>query len=270
MIAQAYCKNTARAYEKDIEQFFGKCPEELTAEEIRRITIQDMVRYVAFIAPLYSKATVARKVSALRTFFDMHVEQGTIRENPARSKLVRVPKPDPFSLTNGLTKAEARRLLSLPDRSTPQGRRDHALLLLMLTTALRRSEVSELTPQDVILERGYPVIRVRGKGDRKAVVKLPEKTYMALKQYMEEQPGEKIFNLTPNGIYFIIKQYAAKLGKDISPHSLRHTSITLALDGGAPIHKVQIMARHSDPKTTMRYYRNMRELEDAATDYIDL
>ena len=78
--------------------------------------------------------------------------------------------------------------------------------------------------------------------------------------------------LSSVSIRLIVKKYARLAGieKQISPHSLRHTAITLSLDGGATIRQVQYLAGHSDPKTTMRYDRHRNNLDDHATDYINL
>lgn len=78
--------------------------------------------------------------------------------------------------------------------------------------------------------------------------------------------------LSPGGIRYVVKKYGRMAGieKQISPHSLRHTCVTLCLDGGGTVRHAASLARHEDIRVTMRYNRNLQNLDDHGTDYIRL
>jgi len=126
---------------------------------------------------------------------------------------------------------------------------------------------------------------VTGKGGKRAKVKLQVHVKRALDEYAQQSgreiaPASPLFVATQHGrgevpmddssVAYIVKTAAKRAGisKRVTPHSLRHTAVTLALDGGATVRQVQAFARHSDPKTTMRYDRNRGDLDDNGADYI--
>lgn len=140
---------------------------------------------------------------------------------------------------------------------------------------------------DIHQERGHWVLWVKGKGGRLRKVKLQVPVLRALEEYMAKsgrekapeaplfvatQPNRGEVPLSTNTIAQIVKKRAKQAGitKRITPHSLRHTAITLALDGGASVRQVQQLAGHADPKTTMRYDRNRENLDDHGSDYIKI
>jgi len=157
----------------------------------------------------------------------------------------------------------------------------------MLYTALRRSEICALRWGNVHQERGHWVLWVKGKGGKLRKVKLQVPVLRAIKEYFDKSGRERgeeapLFvatqhdrgevPLSTNTVAQIVKRRAKQAGvsKRITPHSLRHTAITLALDGGASVRKAQQLAGHADPKTTMRYDRNRQNLDDHGSDYIKI
>ena len=117
---------------------------------------------------------------------------------------------------------------------------------------------------------------VTGKGGKVEQIKLKPGTYTAIFEYGNMHSRDEMFlnrygkPMSDQAVWDLVEKYCQRAGitKKITPHSLRHTFVTLAFDGGAGIHKVQAAARHADPKTTIRYFRNKNNLDDNAVDYI--
>jgi len=271
--------NTRRAYERDLCEFFQiGALERITVEMVKGVTLEQVVCYRNMLLDKYKPATVARRMSALRSFFDYCCSIGLLRTNPATSKLARSPRVDNESTKAGLTRQEAELLLKQPDKNTLAGKRDFALLLLLITAGLRRSEVVAVKKSDFMqIDRHY-VLNVTGKGMVPAQIKIQPRTYTAVFDYCSLHDSDYVFlnrfgrRMSDVAVWRIVEKYINQAGieKQISPHSLRHTFVTLAIDGGAELHKVQVAARHASPKTTMRYYRNKQNLDNNAIDYIDI
>lgn len=271
--------HTRRAYAADLCGFFGVgSMDEVSLERIQGITLEQVVAYRNFLLANYSKATVARKMSAMRSMFDYFCSVGLLRNNPATSKLARSPKVSADSSTAGLTRQEAELLLRQPDQNTLTGKRDYAILLLLLTAGLRRSEVVSIKKSDFFQVGSHVGLVVEGKGGKEAPVKMQPRTYAAIFDYCGQHRSDTVFlnqygqPISTQAVWRIVDKYVDKAGikKKITPHSLRHTFVTLAIDGGAKLVQVQTAARHADPKTTMRYYRNRDNMDDNAVDYIVL
>lgn len=271
--------HTRRAYAADLCGFFGVGSiNQISLDQIRSVTLEQVVSYRNFLLANYSKATVARKMSALRSMFDYFCSIGIMRYNPASSKLTRSPKVGNDSNTDGLTRQEAEMLLRQPDRNTLIGKRDYALLLLLITDGLRRSEVVSIKKSNFFQSGSHVGLEVEGKGGKTEKIKIQPKTHAAIFDYCNRHDRDTVFlnqygqSMSTQAVWRIVEKYAFMAGikKKITPHSLRHTFVTLAIDGGAKLVQVQTAARHSDPKTTMRYYRNRDNMDDNAVDYIDL
>ena len=290
--------NTIRAYQYDIAQFFSlQDIRQLTTEHVRRITLKNVVEYRNRLMATYRPATVNRKLSAVRSAFDYFVDGGLIERNPVKSKFVRGPRVPQESLTEALTREEAERLLRQPNRSTILGKRDYAILLLMLHDGLRRAEVVNLHCGTIKAEGYYHVLHVLGKGNKLRKAKIKPQVREAIAEYLEAQgidpsasqaekrplftrhahgrvpwQGKTESGLTGEALRQMLGKYVKRAGitKRIHPHSLRHTFTTLAIEGGAKIHQVQAALGHADPKTTMRYFRAYENLENNATDYVRL
>jgi len=144
---------------------------------------------------------------------------------------------------------------------------------LLAMNGLRISEALNADVEDLDTERGHRTLRIVRKGGKHVTVPLAPRTSRALDLYLGERTGGPIF-LTAAGRRMdrgaadqIVKRLArrAGIGKQISPHSLRHTFITLALDAGVALRDVQEAASHADPRTTMRYDRGRQSLDRHAT-----
>lgn len=286
-LAKQASKCTKRAYRSDLKIFF----EELQIQDPREVLPDHIISYRNRLSESLKPATVARRLTVIRQFFDFCVDLDLLPRNPA--KKVKPPRVNHSSTTNGLTREEAEELLRQPDRSTLMGKRDFAVLFLMINNGLRRSEVAAIRWGDFGEERGHTILTIRGKGGQEEITKIKSSVMEAIEEYKEASgrrfgrdtplfitsrtkvgdAGKRAEEpLSPETIRVMVKRYAelAKIKKRVSPHSLRHTCITLSLDGGASIRQAQYLARHGDPKTTMRYDSNRGNLDDHGTDYIHL
>lgn len=174
-----------------------------------------------------------------------------------------------------LTNPEIEAMLRVSDRRTVQGKRDYAILLLMLSTGLRKAEVCGLRMASITTYRSQPVIDVTGKGSRHRRVPLKGETLKALRDYWRSVPSlngnagpdRPVFMtlakhgpyeqqpLTPKAVDCVVRQTAKKalLKKRTSPHTLRHTFATALLDSGVDLRTVQDLLGHSHIRTTECY-----------------
>ncbi len=229
----------------------------------------------AFLADQYrskAKATsIARRLSALRRFFGLLLQQGTISADPTLR--VRAPKL-PRRLPKNLTEAQVEALLAVPDVSATLGLRDRAMLETLYATGLRVSELIGLKLVQVALDAG--VVRVLGKGSRERLVPLGEEAVAWLARYLAEaRPAlagaagsDAMFLTTRAGpmtrqaFWALIKRCAVPAGipaATLSPHVLRHAFATHLLNHGADLRVVQLLLGHADITTTTIYTHVARE-----------
>jgi tyrosine recombinase XerC len=211
-----------------------------------------------------AKASVARKLSAIRSFYRYLVREKIITKNPLEQ--VSSPKLDK-RLPSFLTLEEVERLLDAPDLSTPLGQRDRALLELLYASGLRVSELAGLTPGQVDLESNE--IRVLGKGSKERVVLMGEPAAAALKSYLKEGRTELLSKKRSQALFLsrygqrlherdvqkMLEHHAKKagIGRRVHPHMLRHTFATHMLDGGADLRVVQELLGHARLTSTQIY-----------------
>jgi site-specific recombinase XerD len=167
-------------------------------------------------------------------------------------------------------------LLKQPDTTTPRGRRDHALLVLLYDSAARVQELAELKVRDVRLENPSTVT-LHGKGRRIRIVPISNKTASIIESYLSEKgylkninalefplfSNNRKFNLSRAGISYILKKYvesAKKINKgilpqNVSPHSLRHSKAVHLLRSGVPLIYIRDFLGHFSVTTTEVYAR---------------
>lgn len=277
--------NTKKTYKAALQEFF----KDIDVSGLQELKYHDIIQYRdQLMRSRKEKATINKKLSCIRGFFSYLTALGVISRNPADHRLVRGFRVTNVSKTLGLNKQEIRQLLDACETTTVRGLRDRAICLLGVVEGLRRSEIANLKKRDVASEEGYQILTLKDtKSGDFYKVKLKPIVKEAISQYIKALPFELKFNdsifvslsnnskgrpLSDHSVNEVIKNRCRKSGlaKRITSHSLRHTCVTLALDGGAPIPKVQAHVRHKDPKTTMRYYREMANIKKSAVDYIDL
>jgi integrase/recombinase XerD len=219
-----------------------------------------------------AKATsVARRLSTLRRFYRLQLEQGAVRADPT----LRVQAPrKPRRLPKLLSERQVEALLGAPDVGTPLGLRDRAMLETLYATGLRVSELCGLTHAQVSLDAG--VVRVLGKGSKERLVPLGEEAVAWLVRYQREaRPGlagerrsHHVFLTTRHGpltrqaFWALVKRYASRAGiasTQLSPHVLRHAFATHLLNHGADLRVVQLLLGHADITTTTIYTHVARE-----------
>lgn len=225
-------------------------------------------------------ATVHKKLSVLRSFFSF-ITQMLSLPNPALC--VRLPKITDQSMKATLNLQEVGKLLSVIDTGTHVGRRDLAIMGLLLVNGLRSIEVSRANVGDIREIEGYTVLKVRGKGGKIADAKLRQDVQDGIVAYLKDRndaaPDEPLFlgignlakgRISPKTVQARVRYYLTLAGiakPNLSCHSLRHTCAVLTLSlGKADLVQVQRLLRHSDPKVTMRYIQTLDWLKDNAVD----
>ena len=255
---------TIKNYGTDIAQFLDTC----VAQGIT--TLDDLTRDVVrtYMADLdeggYVRASIARRVFELRAFGDFLVrhhgwDQNLFRRIYAPRLAERLPKY--------LSPDEVRRLLAMPDPSSPQGLRDRAILEVLYASGMRVSELAALDLRDVDLDAGEA--RVIGKGDKERIVLMGAPAVAALRAYIDQgrpahlskTPAKAVFlnrlggRLSSRSVDTLVRTagVAASIRQTVTPHLLRHTFATHMLDGGADLRVVQELLGHESIATTQIY-----------------
>ncbi len=250
--------HTLRSYAADLTEFTRF----LADEEIGGLPDADTRAVRAYVARLHqrrlSKATIARKLAAVRSCFRFLARRGALPANPARQ--VRSPRLG-RRLPSFLPVDEAALLLNAPPEPSAAGARDRALLELLYASGLRVAEGCGLDLDD--LDEARRTVRVVGKGDQERVVPVGETALEALAAYLAmrgRQRGPLFLNarggrLTSRSAHRIVRARARQVGIDqrVTPHTLRHSFATHMLGAGADLRLIQELLGHRRLSTTQRY-----------------
>jgi integrase/recombinase XerC len=265
---------TCRAYLSDLRDFSsfmeGQQFDGISREK-KRLEDFDQLHLRMYLANLYKrrlqKASIARKLAAMNTFFRYLIREGSIRVNPLAG--VSAPRKD-LLIPRHLSVDEVFDLLG--DRFTDdvKGMRDRAILEIFYSTGIRLSELTELNREDVDFEQA--LIRVRGKGRKERIVPVGIPALRTLKDYLERRgslgedgspddrkgpliTGRNNERINPRTVERIVDKCMRRSGnqKKISPHALRHSFATHLLDAGADLRSIQEMLGHESLSTTQRY-----------------
>jgi len=262
-----YCGSTRRSYATDLRLFAAWCHEaNLSLFSVRRSHIELFGRWMEETGRM--RSTVARRLSTLASFYKYCEQEQLVDRNPALN--VRRPKVDYESRTLGLDRNELGAFLVQAGLGLP---RDHALASLLALNGLRISEALGADIDGLDFERGHRTLKIVRKGGKHVTVPLAPRTSRALDLYIGERTTGPIFLGAKGGRMDryaadrTVKRLARRAGiaKRISPHSLRHSFITCALDAGVALRDVQEAAIYADPRTTMRYDRGRGSLDRHAT-----
>lgn len=266
-VEKACSELTVTNYNKDLASFAAfwqqRTGKALLWEQVSSL---DVRAYLAFLNEKgYARRTVARRISALRSFYKFLVRENILEVSPLAK--VRSPKLEK-KLPTFLEEVEVNELLTLPD-TKPLGRRDQAILELLYATGCRVSELVGLTLER--LDLGNRFVIVQGKGNKERLVPLGHSCCQALaayypyrvelmQRYHVEQHDFVFVNnrggvLTDRSVRRILDKYISQLAlrKQVSPHTIRHTFATHLLAHGADLRAVQELLGHANLSTTQIY-----------------
>jgi len=254
--------NYKRGVEKGFFQFLGQ----KKIESLDRVDKPLLREYLAYLMEQgVVKASITRKLSAIRSFYRYLLREGILTVNPL--EMAASPRRD-RRLPEFLTVEETVRLLKAPDLNTLQGLRDRAIMELIYAAGLRISELASLDAGQIDLDSCE--IRVMGKGSKERVVLIGQPAAGAINNYLESGRPLLLGDAADRGALFLnnkggrlseryvqkmLIKYAAIAGIDkrVHPHMLRHTFATHLLDGGADLRVVQELLGHSNLATTQIY-----------------
>ena len=224
-------------------------------------------------------STVAVKLSALSSFYRYALREGAVERNPVAT-VVRPNVDADHSSTQGLSRDQAKALLVV---ARADGTRSDALINLLVFTGVRISEALQARTSDYGHDAGHRTLNIRRKGGKSAKVALPALAVVALNAYLGSTGADVVHSQGPgmsrplfttatgkpwqrSEAARTVQRLARRAGIDghISPHSLRHTFATIALDTGTSLHALQDSMGHADPRTTRRYDRARNNLQKSA------
>jgi len=279
-IEKGASEGTIEAYRLDIERGLMPFLRERGKFEVREITKADIRDYMDYVATSRgnSNVTRARKLAAIKSFFNYLVENDGLEANPALS--IRSPKL-PQKEPEYLTEEECVRLLeTIAKKSKPRVReRDIAMAILFLHTGLRASELTKLELVNVDLAKNQ--IKITRKGNKEQYLHLNTETAKALVNYLDNRPwvqNGKFFvgtaggNLTRSYVYDVIQKYMKLAGivkLRHGPHVLRHTFCTRLHQKGVAPFTIKELAGHENINTTMRYIRIENKEQADAIDRLE-
>lgn len=278
---------TRRAYRSDLNEFMAFAGI-VKPEQFRDITRAHVLAWRKVLEDrCLAASTLRRKLAALSSLYEYLCDRNAVMHNPVKG--VKRPKVESQEgKTPALGDHQARRLLNTPDATTLKGKRDRAILSVLLYHALRREELTTLKVKDFNhLRKGVPHLRVHGKGGKLRYVPTYASTLTLIDDYLEAAGHRADANgalfrpihnrlagntrqaITPGSVYSeVVKKYLDHLGikgDNMGPHVMRATAATNALDNGADIAKVQEWLGHANISTTRIYDRRRVRPEDSPT-----
>lgn len=260
---------TIETYTRAIRQFA-----KWTAEQgITAPTRSDIINYRDHLKESHKPSTVQNYIIATRLFFTWTAQEGlypNVAEHIKGAKIDRDHKKD------YLTPNQVKKILEKIDRSTCQGKRDYAILALMITCGLRTIEVVRANIEDLSISGDRTILYIQGKGhnERADYVNIGPEVEDAIREYLQtrknadgKQPlfcslsnNSKGERMTTRSISRLVKNAFINAGYNsdkLTAHSTRHTAVTLALMGGESLEEVQQFARHANIATTQIYAHNL-------------
>lgn len=263
--------NTVAAYRNDLSQFLahvqGNTQNQQPCRDWRTVARPHILSYVTSLQERdYAPATIARKVAAVRSLFNFLTAEGLIHQDPTTG--INSPKVGK-SLPKAISQKQVEQLLEQPGkRSTPEAKRDQAMLELMYASGMRVTELVSLNTGDVDMEGGS--VRCFGKGSKERMIPLHDQAVTALREYLEnsrphllrDRQDKALFlnrrgeRLTRQGFWLLLKGHAkaANIDEEITPHTLRHSVATHLLSSGKMnLRQLQEFLGHANISTTQIY-----------------
>ncbi len=263
---------TVQTYSRAIKQFMKY----LSCRGISQPNREDVIAFREDLKENHKASTVQNYIVAVRLFFQWAEQIGAypnIAQHIKGAKISKEHKKD------YLTSNQVKTILGGIERDSEQGRRDYAIVALMVTGGLRDIEVSRANIEDLRTLGDTTVLYLQGKGkvDRADYIKIPVEVERAIRESLKDREktagSDPLFislsnnskgkRITTRSISGIVKDRLIKAGYDsdrLTAHSLRHTAVTLSLLGGNSLQEVQQFARHSNIATTQIYAHNLDRL----------
>lgn len=278
-------ENTRRAYTNDVREFTGFC-DISHPDEFRLVSRAHLIAWRQTLEDRgLAPATIRRKLAAVSSLFEHLTNENAVEHNPVTG--VKRPAADDVGegKTPALSDNQARALLRAPEGDSLKSVRDRAILATYLFHALRRAELAELRVSNLRERRGVIHLTVFGKGSKTRYVPVHPAALSAIREYLDlaghgEDRSGALFRpvknpkgsleeaITGDGVYKLVKKYAAKAGiafDGLCLHSLRATAATNALEHQADIAYVQKWLGHANISTTRLYDRRRSRPEDSPT-----
>lgn len=266
-VEKGYSSNTQENYLRDLREFSAFVGEGATAGAIDVSMIRS---YVYTLNGRNKSSSVARKLSALRTFFRFLVRDQIITHDPVTG--ISMPKQSKY-MPVFLTVDEVFSLMESPDDRDTFAARDRAILEMLYSTGMRVAELVGLDINRLDFDEG--MVKVTGKGNRERLVPIGNPALAALKQYLPQRDRlvvarikrgnipehDAVFlnsrgeRLTTRSVERLVKMYAQRAGiaTRVTPHALRHSFATHLLEMGADLRSVQELLGHVSLSTTQKY-----------------
>lgn len=252
----------------------------------------DLVTYRDWLLRRYKQSTAQRKLSMIKSVYHEAFLAGHIAQDIGAG-VKGVKSAGESDRHQALTLEQSRALVRAarnPKRLTHA--RDHAIIMLLWRTGIRRAELCALTSADIAIMQEHHVLWVTRKGGKRQAVKVPVDVWRdAMLPYLARRSQElgddngalplfygvkgnqltraRLNRLSLSRVNVLIRDLGRKIGiANLTVHSLRATFVTQSLAGGAPLYKVQYAAGHADPRTTERYHKRKLDLDINAVDYI--
>lgn len=288
-----YAANTQRAYARA----FRDLQEWADIRELREMEDFDPLQMLEYKNQLKSSgkkaSTINQTMSALRKVCKVLTEFGYLKQNPFKASVIRAEKIDNATSKGALQVSqlnamiEANKVMQYDGRMAPLLRvRNDLVLKFLYLTAARRGEASDLRWDDIVQDGDFYVAVLRHtKSGKEQRIKLRHELHQELSEWRSllQQNNIDSVHVFPSlgfrtlgqkmsgkGINDIVSRLGKAIGLNISAHYLRHTAITLALELGEPLQKVQSYARHASANTTIRYFHDRQLLEKNPTDSLPL
>jgi integrase/recombinase XerD len=258
-------ENTRAAYRRDLNKFNAYQLKNSESSEPGEINKQQIMAFLSTqMDEGAANSTVARSLSSIKSFYKYLVLENQVQNNPTSD--LETPKIK-RRLPDILTIEEVDKLMEQPRVTLPLGLRDRAMLELMYGTGVRVSELLSLQIEDINTTAGF--LRCFGKGRKERIIPVNQTSIDWIQRYLARARNLLVKNylertlfvnangrsMSRQGFYKILGAYAkkAELGKEVTPHTLRHSFATHLLENGADLRAVQEMLGHADISTTQIY-----------------
>lgn len=291
LLADKRSENTRRAYRKDLRDFFVHIAEQEPSPQLveeflklERFTAIGLVLgyKAALVERGLAEATVNRRLAAIKSLVRYAQKIGRCQWSLEEVEGERIKS---YRDTTGVDVAVYQKILQTCDRSTPIGRRDYVILRLLWDNVLRRSELAQASVEDLNLEAKTLKILGKGRGTQKEAVSLSAPTVAAIAEMLGDRaglkPGDPLFvslargsqgkRLSTESIYQVVRQRAEQVGtgKRLSPHRIRHSGITAALDAtNGNVREVRKLSRHAKIETLLVYDDNRINHQQGLTELL--